>query len=185
MDVFRKKTVTPAEDNYEQEKIRLNNSLNKRYPGQFSHAGLDDENETIANCNFCGANGVLVREHINSCKAKQRMNESYYAVDPSIDINRTSLVGYIDVSYQEIVNKLGEPESNEKSMAEWKIMGEPDSDFPNVIATLYDYSAGMGLNVTQITEWHIGGKNLQARELVSSIFGKRTKSQAESFSGSE
>ena len=67
--LFSRKPV-PKHDNDQEEKVRLNTSLNKRYPGQFSHAGLDDENEVIACCNFCGLNGVLVRERVNQCKGQ-------------------------------------------------------------------------------------------------------------------
>lgn len=67
--LFSRKPV-PQYDNDQEEKVRLNTSLNRRYPGQFSHAGLDDENEVIACCNFCGLNGVLVREHVNQCKGQ-------------------------------------------------------------------------------------------------------------------
>lgn len=61
----------PPVDDYENEKIKITNSLNKKYPGQFSNAGLDEENNVIANCNFCNSNGVLVREHIGQCKLKE------------------------------------------------------------------------------------------------------------------
>ena len=89
--------------------------------------------------------------------------------NPNLNTNGTGLVGYIDITYKELVNVFGEPGKGDgyKVDAEWNIKT------PNgLIATIYNYKTGKnylgdkGLNVEDITKWHIGGKNDEVVELV-------------------
>ena len=96
----------------------------------------------------------------------------------------TSLRGKITASYDELVEVFGEPniEASDKVFNEWGIefrvpvdddgMGDVD-DYDTVQATIYDwkeldaYDSHVGKY-----EWHIGGRNYQAVELVYEALGK-------------
>jgi len=80
----------------------------------------------------------------------------------SADTNGTCLQGYICASYKSLVTKLGPPSDNYddyKSDAEWHIEFEDGA-----VATIYNWKDGKnycgdeGLELSEITEWHIGGK---------------------------
>ena len=85
-----------------------------------------------------------------------------------------SLQGYIDTSYDTLVEKLGDPTDGdgEKVDAEWLIEFD-DKTF----ATIYNYKDGVnyngtsGLRVGDITDWHIGGVNKTAVDRVHELFG--------------
>lgn len=84
----------------------------------------------------------------------------------------SSLRGYIDISYDELVAKLGPPDSNGdgyKVDAEW--MRESES---GVAFTIYNYKDGPnytgGGSVQMIREWHIGGFGPEAVEVVRQLF---------------
>jgi len=85
----------------------------------------------------------------------------------------TSLQGYVTTTYAELVAKFGEPTftNGDKVTAEWvldfKVVkpGEADEDFDYVTATIYDwkeYETPMGRY-----RWHIGGKDLDAVDAVT------------------
>ena len=75
-------------------------------------------------------------------------------------IDGTGLVGIINVKYQQIVDKFGEPScfDDYKTDAEWIIKDSEDR-----VYTIYNYKDGInycgkeGIPVEDITEWHIGG----------------------------
>ncbi len=82
-----------------------------------------------------------------------------------------SLIGYLEISYSELVDILGEPNSEGdcyKTDAEWDILydGTPFS--------IYNYKDGInyngeieGIPTECITEWHVGGENeKKGRELI-------------------
>lgn len=81
-------------------------------------------------------------------------NAAFYAI-----ANGTSLSGYIDVSYDELVRAFGEPNESDKykSDAEWQLVidGHP--------VTIYDYKSGVNYNGSNGTpkernrDWHVGG----------------------------
>lgn len=77
-----------------------------------------------------------------------------------IDINGTSLQGYINCSYDELVKAFGEPHStNEnKTNAEWDIAIHR-GPYDNAVAAIYNATVFIGdsMDVSDITEWHIGG----------------------------
>lgn len=92
-----------------------------------------------------------------------------------IDANGTCLQGGIDISYAELVKKLGEPTNGDgyKVDAEWEIkFGD------GTVATIYNYKDGKnyngkeGLDVEEIRDWHIGGNKKDAVEKVHAIFNK-------------
>lgn len=89
----------------------------------------------------------------------------------------TSLQGILNISYGEIVAKLGEPTSDGdgyKVDAEWTLEFEDGT-----IATIYNYKTGPNYNgsgdwnVEDIRAWHIGGAwqgGFRALTLVNELF---------------
>jgi hypothetical protein len=85
----------------------------------------------------------------------------------------TSLQGYITTTRSALVYCFGEPnytsnEESEKVTCEWEIEFEDGT-----VATVYDwkrYEEGTPL-AEEIYEWHIGGANARACELVSEVLG--------------
>lgn len=86
----------------------------------------------------------------------------------------THLQGYIDVSYEHLVQMLGEPTGGDgyKVDAEWYVRFKDDT-----IATIYNwkdgrnYNDGRGFDVEDITDWHIGGFDKIAVLKVNQLFG--------------
>ena len=98
--------------------------------------------------------------------------------NPNIPFGGTSLQDYIEADYRTLVTLFGEPTSSDgyKVDAEWIIQ------FTNgIIATIYNYKSGHnylgaeGLGVTEITEWHVGGKTKQSFELVIEILNSQPR----------
>lgn len=79
----------------------------------------------------------------------------------NIRLDGTHLQGYVNVSYNQLINVFGEPNGihdKYKIDAEWVV------EFPaGIIATIYNYKDGKnylgeeGSEVEDINEWHIGG----------------------------
>ncbi len=89
--------------------------------------------------------------------------------DIDVDINMTSLQGHMTVDFQNLVKVFGEPKTDvmDKTDAEWAIEFEDGT-----IASIYNYKTGnnylgsSGTPVEEITDWHVGGHNKKAFELV-------------------
>lgn len=73
----------------------------------------------------------------------------------------TCLQGYVDISYEKLVNAFGEPEEGDgyKTDAEWVLRFEDST-----VATIYNYKDGVNYNGPEegiptelIEDWHIGG----------------------------
>ena len=86
----------------------------------------------------------------------------------------TSLQGYINISYGDLVKVLGEPHSDGdgyKSDAEWDLLFEDGT-----IATIYNYKTGKnylgnrGVSLKEERDWHIGGFNKDSVMCIKSIF---------------
>lgn len=93
-----------------------------------------------------------------------------------IDVSGTSLQGYIMTSYAMLLIKLGKPKPGDgrKTDAEWSLLFADGT-----VATVYNWKNGKaymgedGLELKEINEWHIGGFDERARELVcDAVFGK-------------
>lgn len=84
---------------------------------------------------------------------------------PDIDVNFTSLQGYVTAKYDVLCALFGEPLDGDgrKTDAEWHFVFVPSGE----VATLYNWKNGRnylgkdGLNVEDITEWNIGGHSSQ------------------------
>jgi len=93
----------------------------------------------------------------------------------SNDANGTHLQGYIDASYSELCTTFGEPSEGcgYKTDAEWVLKFDDGT-----IATIYNYKDGKaylgedGLPKQDIRDWHIGGFNKKAVELVTDAIAK-------------
>ena len=96
------------------------------------------------------------------------MNMKIKINDPHSYINYSGLVGYVEATYEELVEALGEPDTDfDKSTAHWTVEA-PDG----TVATIYDwktYSTPVGKYA-----WHIGGHSERALLLVEFLTGKRT-----------
>lgn len=90
-------------------------------------------------------------------------------------LNGTSLQGYIEISYKELVEKLGKPNDGDgyKVDAEWCVEFEDGT-----VATIYNYKDGKNYNgssgtpKTKITDWHIGGNDERSYKQVHALFGR-------------
>ena len=84
----------------------------------------------------------------------------------------TSLQGYVDTTYKKLVDAFGEPTGNDgyKTDAEWDLVFEDGT-----VASIYNYKDGKnyngddGVDVENITDWHIGGYNKLAVERVTEL----------------
>lgn len=91
----------------------------------------------------------------------------------------TSLMGYVTMSYADLVEAFGEPNSigdGYKVDAEWIL------EIDDTIVTIYNYKTGKNYNgedgndVKDITDWHVGGFTETAVDLVKeALFLKKTK----------
>ena len=81
----------------------------------------------------------------------------------------TCLQGYVNVDYATLVNVFGAPEGaydDYKSDCAWDLI------INGIVCTIYNYKDGKnycgarGLNVEDITCWHIGGKSKLAQQYV-------------------
>lgn len=89
--------------------------------------------------------------------------------DRNSNINFSGLVGYVEATYEELVEVLGEPDTDfDKSTAHWTVEA-PDG----TVATIYDYKNYM--TPVGKYDWHIGGHDeSKARLLVEFMLGKQT-----------
>ncbi len=94
------------------------------------------------------------------------MNKKIKINDITSNVNFTSLLGYVEATYDELVEVLGEPETDfDKSTAHWTVEA-PDG----TVATIYDWKTYM----TPISQysWHIGGHDKKALTLVEFLLEK-------------
>lgn len=86
-----------------------------------------------------------------------------------IDTNMTSLQGVITATYDQVVAKFGQPTIAD----EYKIDAIWEIEFANgTVATIYNWKNGKnyngpdGMDVQDMTSWHVGGHDYHAFELV-------------------
>lgn len=93
--------------------------------------------------------------------------------DKDIDLNGTHLQGQIDTTYSKLKKIFGKPNNGDgyKTDAEWEIEFEDGT-----VATIYNYKDGFnyngreyGMSKTKITDWHIGGYDKKAYEMVCAM----------------
>jgi hypothetical protein len=100
-------------------------------------------------------------------------------IDRGISAEGTHLQTEIDVSYAQLVARMGEPNveaDGYKVDAEWLVI-TPDGE----VLTVYNYKTGKnylgkdGKAVEDITDWHIGGKDEAAAHLLASYLTGNTQ----------
>lgn len=83
--------------------------------------------------------------------------------------NGTSLRGYVNAHYSQLVEMFGEPyidPENYKTDVEWIV------PTPYGPATIYNYKNGYsylgvsGLKLEEMDEWHVGGKNAESYDWI-------------------
>lgn len=95
--------------------------------------------------------------------------------DTGVNTNMTHLQGYVDVSYHELLDKFGEPTVGDeyKIDAEWEILFDDGK-----VGTIYNwkdgknYNGASGMDVEDITDWHIGGHDNDVVGRLKTILGK-------------
>ena len=101
-------------------------------------------------------------------------NDGYVDV---FDAYGTSLKGYINCTYDELVSTFGEPLDGDgyKVDCEWIIKDVNEG----TIATVYNWKNGKnycgrdGLNAHQIDEWHVGGKTGEAVKFIADCINEK------------
>jgi hypothetical protein len=90
-------------------------------------------------------------------------------ISDEINVTGTSLQGYVEATYEELVDVFGKPTHTygDKTTCEWdmEFRVETGDDIRYVVATLYDWK--MAPTVNSNYRWHIGGKNYLAVECVT------------------
>lgn len=95
---------------------------------------------------------------------------------PSKHVVGTGLAGYVECSYQHLVNLFGEPiikTDGYKTSAEWHIEVRRNDELHGV-ASIYDYKEHIGYRedgkeTQDITHWHVGGKMGIAGEVMAFV----------------
>lgn len=95
----------------------------------------------------------------------------FVSIADTFESNGTSLQGYIDADYFDLVEVFGEPTSDGdgyKVDAEWEVKFDDGT-----VAVIYNYKNGKnycgsaGQATHAITQWNIGGFNTNAAKLVT------------------
>ena len=80
------------------------------------------------------------------------------------DVNMTSLQGYMEAYYHQLVEVFGQPDGGgDKTTVEWCLAFEDGT-----VATIYDWKEYE--TPTGLYRWHIGGRNSRAVDLVKQTF---------------
>ena len=93
--------------------------------------------------------------------------------DEAVNVNGTSLQGYIKTDYSTLVEKFGEPtytDGGDKSTVDWYLefsVVDEDGNEDVVPATIYDWK----VDNTPMGEynWHVGGFGLDAVDMVEKV----------------
>lgn len=95
--------------------------------------------------------------------------------DNSIDINGTSLQGYITMTRRSLNKAFGVVERDEfadKVQYQWTLQFEV-SGYPDVIADIYDYKEYEDIDLDTLYQWHIGGNSPLAVACIYSALNNR------------
>jgi len=94
--------------------------------------------------------------------------------DSNLNLDGTGLIGYLEITYQNLVSLFGEPTKGGgyKTDAEWHLKT------PNGVISIYNYKDGRnylgdkGKNAENITDWHVGGSNKEAYDFIVTYIKK-------------
>jgi hypothetical protein len=98
----------------------------------------------------------------------------YELIDKDASITGTSLQGYIEATYDDLVKAFGEPtfdstrgDEGDKVHTQWALEFEDEED-NLVVATIYDWKEDSAYNSRGGKyKWHIGGNSYDAVEAVT------------------
>lgn len=96
---------------------------------------------------------------------------SYSVNIGAADINFTSLQGYVNATLAELEQMFGPGEDysddHDKVTREWNFTFTDNETGDQIVASLYDYK--MGTTPTGAYDWHIGGHDQRATELLTAL----------------
>jgi hypothetical protein len=97
------------------------------------------------------------------------MNIVNFDNDVSIDTTFTGLRGYIETTYDQLVEAFGDPMyvEDRKSTSEWRLEFEVEDEHEHdyVVATIYDWKTNNSTPYGKY-QWHIGGNSRRAVDCV-------------------
>lgn len=88
--------------------------------------------------------------------------------------NFSSLQGYIDITYAELVDLFGEPHNDGdgyKVDARWELLLS-DGYQEDVVVTIYNYKNGYnytGGDHTRLKQWNVGGFDIRALNMLNTL----------------
>jgi len=90
------------------------------------------------------------------------MTEIQFETAPHGSLNGTCLQGYVETTYDELVNVFGNPTElqGDKVTVEWIIQFSDGT-----VASIYDWK--LQKTPMQVYKWHIGGRSQRAVDLVT------------------
>ena len=83
------------------------------------------------------------------------------------NVDGTSLQGYIEANYWDLVDTFGEPEQGDqyKTQAEWCLKFADGT-----LATIYDWK--QSCKPQDVTKWNIGGFSILAEDYINKTLGR-------------
>jgi len=106
--------------------------------------------------------------------------ETEITIKPTFEVNGTSFIGHVKISYEKLVSVFGKEHLGESADA--KILCEWAFEFPDkTVATIYNYKTGKnydpvdGLDKEDIDMWHIGGKDEKAFHYIRLLLWGKAK----------
>ena len=106
------------------------------------------------------------------------------------NIDGSHLVGRVETTYENLVEKFGSPHydyttSDQVGLTDDKVSVEWNLRFPNTndVVSIYNWKDGKnylgddeGLEVEDITDWHIGGYNSKVVPMIKEVINEQRKS---------
>lgn len=82
------------------------------------------------------------------------------------NVNGTYLQGYVEATYEELIETFGEPErgDGDKTQVEWALDIHDVYDDRVYTVTIYDWKTG--LPPEEVKRWNVGGYNYHAADIV-------------------
>lgn len=114
------------------------------------------------------------------------VNTSKVSVKQTNDIEGTSLQGYVDASYNQLVEVFGKPTYETGFSKTEKITTAWNLEFPSgVIVTIYNWknyeNYGKDPEPNEEYEWHVGGYDINAVYLVKNALKQSKGSKSNGF----
>ena len=95
--------------------------------------------------------------------------KTYTVNSNSTSVNGTHYLGYVNITYDELVRTLGQPKEGSadgKTTCEWRVEFEDGS-----VATVYDWK--VGCTPKNLHDWHVGGRSGIALDYLEEVLEKQ------------